>query len=70
MANAVVPTPVFQALARDLNKIYCEVCGSSWDKKNIKRAKLSQVKVDKFHDLAEKWKKYDHKFNKVLESVD
>ena len=48
MASVIVPPPVFQALVRDLNKIYCEVCGSSW---NIKRAKLGKVTVNKMEKM-------------------
>ena len=48
MASVIVPPPVFQALVRDLNKIYCEVRGSSW---NIKRAKLGKVTVNKMEKM-------------------
>ena len=70
MASVVAPPPVFQALAiRFVVKFVAVVRIRSLE--NIKRAtKLGKVTVNKFHDLAEKWTKCDHKFNKRLESVD
>ena len=35
--------PAFKLLSRNVNRVYCEVCLKSWDKKNRKRAQIVKL---------------------------
>ena len=62
--------PTLSTLTRNVGRLYCEVCCSSWDKRNKKRANLIKVTTEKFKTLAVQWELVDHHFNKVQKRVD
>ena len=70
MASSSFPDPTFNTKARDINRIYCEICRGSWSKKSPKgRKKFITLKEDSFKEIAVKWSKREHKFNLVIKNV-
>ena len=66
-----LPIPVFRTLARDVTKVYCDICNDSWSAKNAKHAKLVQVDKANFRSKAVRWEKTSHDgFNNVNKRVD
>ena len=62
--------PILKSLARDPDKLYCEICLNNCAKRNKKRTKMAKIDKERFEKFATNWEKVDHHYNVIYKRVD
>ena len=69
--HALLPSPQFTSRPVFMGRIACQICFSSSSIKNLIRSNLQKVSnFEKFIDYAQRWKQYDHEYDKVYDAID
>ena len=67
----LLPSPKFTSRPVYKGRIVCQICFASSSIKNLNRSNLQKMlNFEKFIDYAQRWKQYDHEYNKVYDAVD
>ena len=70
-AGELLPEPKLKVLARESDRVYCDICDQSWSIKTQKKKKaVTALNKDKFKRYAEEWKEYDHIYSKIYDKID
>ena len=69
--HALLPSPKFTSRPVYKGRIVCQICFASSSIKNLNCSNLQKISnFEKFIDYAQRWKQYDHEYNKVCDAID
>ena len=67
----LLPSTKFTGRPVYKGNIICKICFASSSIKNLNRSNLQKIlNFEKFIDYAQRWKQYDHEYNKVYDAID
>ena len=69
--HALLPSLKFTSRPVYKGRIVCQICFASSSIKNLNCSNLQKISnFEKFIDYVQRWKQYDHGYNKVYDAID